>query len=123
MEIEKIVLKILNILPIKYCGKINSESSLDIQLNEAIECIGDFKREFNTLSEQLLYFKRLSLLQREGWEFESISMYDEEGVEGWKWISPRGEEFCEIGSWDEMPEIPQEVEEISDSIIRSRNIE
>ncbi len=32
-----------------------------------------------------------------------ISMYDEEGVEGWLWVHPDGREWSEVGSWDQRP--------------------
>lgn len=34
-------------------------------------------------------------------EPEKLSMYDEEGVEGWLWTHPDGRQWSEIGSWDE----------------------
>lgn len=34
-------------------------------------------------------------------EPDRCSLYDEEGVEGWKWTHPDGREWTEIGSWDE----------------------
>lgn len=45
----------------------------------------------------------------EGWTVERVSLYDEEGVEGWRWTSPEGYESSEVGSWDELPAIPDEV--------------
>lgn len=32
---------------------------------------------------------------------EKVSLYDEEGVEGWRWTLPDGRELHEIGAWDE----------------------
>jgi hypothetical protein len=46
----------------------------------------------------------------EGWEVERVSLYDEDGVEGWKWTAPDGREFYEIGSWDEPPPWPDEAQ-------------
>ena len=34
---------------------------------------------------------------------EKVSMYDEEGVEGWQWCHPDGRIWSEIGSWYEAP--------------------
>lgn len=34
---------------------------------------------------------------------EQESMYDEEGVEGWRWTHPDGREWVETGLWDEGP--------------------
>ncbi len=36
-------------------------------------------------------------------EPEKVSMFDEEGVEGWRWVHPDGREWFEMGSWDEPP--------------------
>lgn len=41
-----------------------------------------------------------------GWTVSKVSLYDEEGVEGWKWESPAGNEYCEIGDWHELPTWP-----------------
>ena len=45
-----------------------------------------------------------ALAQLNGWEAERVSLYDEEGVEGWRWASPdkRGE-YDVIGLWDNGP--------------------
>lgn len=37
---------------------------------------------------------------------DKVSLYDEEGVEGWRWTSSDGQEWTEIGSWDEVPMHP-----------------
>lgn len=37
---------------------------------------------------------------------ERRSLYDEEGVEGWRWTSSDGQEWIKIGSWDEVPMHP-----------------
>lgn len=34
---------------------------------------------------------------------DKFSMYDEEGVEGWKWIHPDGREWVDIGDWNDDP--------------------
>jgi hypothetical protein len=36
-----------------------------------------------------------------GWDAERTLLYDEEGVEGWRWTSPDGQEFSCIGDWSE----------------------
>lgn len=41
-----------------------------------------------------------------GWEVSKVSLYDEEGIEGWRWTAPDGKEYCEVGSWDEPPPLP-----------------
>lgn len=45
-------------------------------------------------------------LEAEGWTVSKVSLYDEEGVEGWRWDGPNGEEYSEVGAWDEPPVIP-----------------
>lgn len=47
-----------------------------------------------------------------GWEIIRVSLYDEEGVEGWRWIAPNGTEYGELGSWDEPAAVPDEVREM-----------
>ncbi len=51
------------------------------------------------------------LAREVGWEIESISMYDEEGVEGWRWTEPDGTEHCEVGDWLEGPALPESAKE------------
>jgi len=34
---------------------------------------------------------------------EKVSLYDEEGVEGWRWTHPDGREWTAVGAWDEAP--------------------
>lgn len=34
-------------------------------------------------------------------EPETMSLYDEEGLEGWRWVHPDGREWTAIGAWDE----------------------
>lgn len=42
-----------------------------------------------------------------GWTVEPRSLYDEEGVEGWVWIDPEGNEHStELGYWHEPPPLP-----------------
>lgn len=43
----------------------------------------------------------------QGWTVSMVSLYDEEGVEGWTWTSPDGEEFTVIGGWDDPPPLPE----------------
>lgn len=38
-----------------------------------------------------------------------ISLYDEEGVEGWMWWLENNESFYEIGPWNEPPVMPEEL--------------
>ena len=41
-----------------------------------------------------------------GWQVTAVSLYDEEGIEGWMWEAPNGDEHTETGVWDEPPTIP-----------------
>ena len=43
-----------------------------------------------------------------GWTVRQQSLYDEEGIEGWVWTSPRGAEYAVIGDWDELPPWPED---------------
>jgi hypothetical protein len=49
-----------------------------------------------------------------GWEVSAASLYDEEGIEGWRWTSPTGCDYCEIGGWHEPPAIPDRLRELFD---------
>jgi len=44
-----------------------------------------------------------------GWDVDKVSLYDEEGVEGWCWTSPDGNEYYVVGDWNDTPEAPEEV--------------
>jgi len=41
-----------------------------------------------------------------GWTVRPVSLYDEEGVEGWLWTEPNGTEHAEIGDHSELPTWP-----------------
>lgn len=44
-----------------------------------------------------------------GWTVEKTSLYDDEGVEGWEWESPSGENFRVSGVWDDGPALDSDV--------------
>jgi hypothetical protein len=44
-----------------------------------------------------------------GWTVQKVSMYDEEGVEGWQWTAPDGREENVIGDWEGAPPVPPEI--------------
>ena len=68
------------------------------------------------------YFKRVTYLLLDGWDVEAASLYDEDGVEGWKWTHHTNfNEFYETGLWDELPALPEELEQIADSLINKVN--
>ena len=43
-----------------------------------------------------------------GGSVSQVSLYDEEGVEGWRWEF-NGKEYYEIGDWNDMPMIPRDM--------------
>lgn len=45
------------------------------------------------------------------WEVDKVSLYDEEGIEGWTWTEPNGTEHTEMGDWDELPPWPDSARE------------
>lgn len=59
-------------------------------------------------SEELIALEALTIYE---WEVETIFMYDEEGVDGWRWSHPSGLEHSEVGSHDETPPLPDGVRE------------
>lgn len=50
--------------------------------------------------------EQLTALIKYGWEVEKVSLYDEEGVEGWRWTDHHGTEHTAIGDWDDLPSWP-----------------
>ncbi len=47
-----------------------------------------------------------------GWSYQPVSLYDEEGVEGFRWDGPGGEElvsFAVGGDWRNGPEVPDQL--------------
>lgn len=43
-----------------------------------------------------------------GWDASRVSLYDEEGIEGWQWTDRDGSEYYETGDWSEPPAIGDE---------------
>lgn len=51
-----------------------------------------------------------SWLAEQGWEPRPVSLYDEEGVEGWTWENPNSPyDFTTTGDWNDVPEIPDDL--------------
>ena len=69
------------------------------------------------MEEKQLQLARIAALTISGWDFGKTSLYDEEGVEGWEWTGPEGEECGATGCWHELPVMPEELECIADQII------
>jgi hypothetical protein len=57
------------------------------------------------MTDREMYERALEL----GWDVDRVSLYDEEGVEGWCWTSPDGNEYYVVGDWNYTPEVPEEV--------------
>ena len=95
-------------------GNLSIEEQVDWVDNQKV---GEMETEIEKLQKELLYFKRRTALQVAGWEFSAVSLYDEEGVEGWHWESPKGDDFYEMGDWNSPAEIPEEVTKIADELI------
>lgn len=69
-----------------------------------------------------IYSKRMTALVMAGWTFEKASLYDKEGIEGWRWMDDTGfTEDVEIGDWDEPPTMPESVIEEADRLITSND--
>lgn len=53
---------------------------------------------FSNLTDEQL----VTLAIASGWSADTASLYDEEGVEGWRWESPDSvTDFSCIGSWEQ----------------------
>jgi hypothetical protein len=48
-------------------------------------------------------------LRAAGWVYTARLLYDEEGIEGWEWQGPGGEEFTVIGDHNSPPALPEEL--------------
>jgi hypothetical protein len=77
--------------------KSDSESRDKAVLNDALFALDD-------AANHLLALDKL------GWSVERASLYDQEGIEGWRWTDPRGKEYEEIGDWAEPPTVPEAAE-------------
>lgn len=53
---------------------------------------------------------RRNQLFMSGWTVDRVSLYDEEGVEGWRWMSLDRRELSVIGDWNEPAPIPEELD-------------
>lgn len=42
-----------------------------------------------------------------GWTVDRVSLFDEEGVDGWRWTEPDGTEHVELGDWNDPPPWPE----------------
>lgn len=76
--------------------------------SETLERFADVRAQIIAVREEYmrmrLMLKALCLL---GWSVDKVSMYDEEGVEGWRWTDPQGHEYCEAGDWNDLPPLPE----------------
>ena len=53
-----------------------------------------------------------------GWDIERASLFDEEGVEGWRFTSPSGSEYHIVGDWGELPDL---ADGVRDAIAAARS--
>lgn len=53
-------------------------------------------------------------LQMLGWDLRTVSLYDEECVEGWEWTDPLGRTEEVVGCWNEAPPLPEDAERYLD---------
>ena len=62
------------------------------------------------------------LLRKLGYiKLSKVSLYDEEGIEGWEWTSYyASHEYTEIGDWGGLPTIPEQLKEIADELIAQK---
>ena len=51
-------------------------------------------------------YQQLLAIIKYDWSIAKVSLYDEEGIEGWRWMEPDGQEHVEVGSWDDLPPWP-----------------
>ncbi len=78
-------------------------------LGEEIDLVGDAKDNAILVAEAPdLYLMVWALTN--GWDAKKASLYDEEGVDGWRWTDPRGKEYDLIADWS-FPEIDEVVRE------------
>jgi len=83
--------------------------------------MSEAKKDESELSA-LLYFKRFTALTLEGWDVTATYLYDDEGVDGWKWEDAAGNDYYETGIHEELPMMPEDVELMADKIIARRKI-
>lgn len=57
---------------------------------------------------------QVAMMKALGWELSKVSMYDEEGVEGWRWTDPAGVDHDVMGDWQEPPVLPDDIREAFD---------
>ena len=64
------------------------------------------KANANLIAASPCMHDQLKALVLYGWTVEKVSLYDEEGVEGWMWTEPDGTEHTEAGEWGDLPPWP-----------------
>jgi hypothetical protein len=65
---------------------------------ESDELIASLDRHYSQV------FNALEIIVACG-QAEKASLYDEEGLEGWRWTHPDGRDWTEVGSWDDGPPV------------------
>lgn len=64
------------------------------------------REQVNDLEERCARLAAALRLWEECGVPDKVSLYDEEGVEGWRWTAPDGTEWTEMGDWNEEPPMP-----------------
>jgi len=78
-----------------------------LENGERVTCYGFARSEADIPEGAVIENVSVSSAVALGWSYEKASLYDEEGVEGWRWTSPAGDTFDEIGGWNEAPVVPE----------------
>lgn len=66
------------------------------------------------------YKDQLTAIIFYNWTVVKVSLYDEEGIEGWRWTDHNGNDYDVIGNWDELPPFPESAREIFSEINNSK---
>ena len=86
----------------------------DLHDNSIALCAGegsDFDWKTNEANARLIAaapdrHQQLLAIIKYNWSIAKVSLYDEEGIEGWRWMEPDGQEHVEVGDWDDLPPWP-----------------
>jgi hypothetical protein len=82
------------------------------QSNETIEANANLVAAAPAMKEAIKKLVEAINVITDCGDARKVSLYDEEGVEGWQWTSSNGQEWTEIGGWDNVPLHPVALEAI-----------
>lgn len=108
-------------LPTTIYSNINGFTKI-ADVNDFKNCSRDLRKEAETNAKLMAASKYLLkdasdsqimiwLLCHGGAFVSKTSMYDEDGVEGWKW-EYNGREFYEVGNWSDNPPLPEDLKRL-----------